>query len=390
MLALFAFILTAGASQSALPAALAAGPAGLAALRPCDWGALQPAVPIMFLALVYHDLVPVIVSYLGGDRRAIRWDFVWPPAGPAGTGRAACGACLLRGPAGSRLLAVVRCGGAQHCLAAASGTPPVILALPAWHGVPCRTAIVLGSLVPLTMFLSWEGVALSLLPAGLADPADSATLLQASLRLAAEGGPPGAALAVLDPAKAVAGSVQVMSSVPSVPAVASLGGTAAENVLDAAVVGVPRAVDPLQVFVRRAGPVVGSVVEGFSFLAVMTSFIGTTLSLSGENVRTRPPARVAKARHAFVEACVQPSSLLACPGGKAGEASKAWRQAQAACLQCWRSCGPAGRSCGAACQHACHFCTHCHAESPLRFATLRAALCAPCRDAAERGAPPAG
>lgn len=72
LLALFAFILTAGASQSALPAALAAGPAGLAALRPCDWGALEPAVPIMFLALVYHDLVPVIVSYLGGDRRAIR------------------------------------------------------------------------------------------------------------------------------------------------------------------------------------------------------------------------------------------------------------------------------------------------------------------------------
>lgn len=64
LLALFAVILTAGAAQSGLPTSLTHGAA--------DWGALQPAVPIMFLALVYHDLIPVIVSYLGGDRRAIR------------------------------------------------------------------------------------------------------------------------------------------------------------------------------------------------------------------------------------------------------------------------------------------------------------------------------
>ncbi|KAL4459158.1 hypothetical protein ABPG75_014023 [Micractinium tetrahymenae] len=235
LLALFAFILTAGASQSVLPAALAAGPAGLAALRPSDWGALEPAVPIMFLALVYHDLVPVIVSYLRGDRRAI------------------------------------------------------------------RTAIVLGSLVPLTMFLSWEAVALSLLPAGLAEPAGGAGLLQASLQLAAEnGGSPAATLAavpaVLDPA-AVLGSVQAVFSVPSVPgmpAVAPLDAALAEGLVDASAVGMPIAVDPLQVFVRRAGPLVGSVVEAFSFLAVMTSFIGTSLSLS-ETLRTEVPPLLAEA-----------------------------------------------------------------------------------------------
>lgn len=259
LLALFAFILTAGASHSALPAALAAGPAGLAALRPCDWGALEPAVPIMFLALVYHDLVPVIVSYLGGDRRAI------------------------------------------------------------------RSAIVLGSLVPLTMFLSWEAVALSLLPAGLADAADSATLLQASLALGAEGGgSPGAALAavpaVLGPADALLGGVQAAGGVPSGAAAASLDAMAAGGgFVDASVVGVPRAVDPLQIFVRRAGPLVGAVVEGFSFLAVMTSFIGTTLSLS-ETLRHEVPPLLAEAgklvqRFAGADIPSETDDELACLAG---------------------------------------------------------------------------
>jgi tyrosine-specific transport protein len=66
LLALFAVILAAGGA--------AAGGGGVAAAAAtADWGALQPALPIIFLALVYHDLVPVIVDYLGGDRKAIRW-----------------------------------------------------------------------------------------------------------------------------------------------------------------------------------------------------------------------------------------------------------------------------------------------------------------------------
>jgi len=77
LLALFAIILTAGLSQSSLPAALLSGGVGdSAGLGPCNWGALEPALPIMFLALVYHDLIPVIVSYLNGDRSAIRWVLV--------------------------------------------------------------------------------------------------------------------------------------------------------------------------------------------------------------------------------------------------------------------------------------------------------------------------
>ncbi len=140
------------------------------------------------------------------------------------------------------------------------------------------------------MFLSWEAVALSLLPAGLADPADSAALLQASLQLGAEGGGAlTAAPAVLGPADALLGGVQAVSGAPSGAAAASLD---AGVLADASVVGVPRAIDPLQIFVRRAGPVVGSVVEGFSFLAVMTSFIGTTLSMSGE----RPPGGAGQGR----------------------------------------------------------------------------------------------
>ncbi|KAI3424069.1 hypothetical protein D9Q98_009432 [Chlorella vulgaris] len=201
LLLLFGVILTAGAAQSGLPGSLAGGHA--------DWAALEPAVPIMFLALVYHDLIPVIVDYLGGDRKNI------------------------------------------------------------------RSAIVLGSLVPLAMFLSWEVVALSLLPSGLAESAAASDghvpLLQTSLQLATSGDAasgPAAAVAV-----AAAGGG---SAVPAVPAVAAASTAAAI------------AVDPLEVFVRRSSPVLGSVVEAFAFLAVMTSFIGTTLSLS-ETLRTEVP-----------------------------------------------------------------------------------------------------
>lgn len=61
-----------------------------------DWSAVGPAVPVIFLALVYHDLVPVVVSKLGGDAGRV------------------------------------------------------------------RAALLLGSVVPLVMFLAWEGVMLAL------------------------------------------------------------------------------------------------------------------------------------------------------------------------------------------------------------------------------------
>ncbi|PRW20529.1 tyrosine-specific transport -like [Chlorella sorokiniana] len=188
LLALFAVILCAGAGQSSLPHSLLHGAS--------DWSAVQPAVPIIFLSLVFHDLTPVIVSYLGGDRARI------------------------------------------------------------------RTALVLGSLVPLGMFLSWEAVALSLLPSGLADAPAAASVMEAALQLA-----PGAEAPL------------------AVDAAVSLDAAAAGLVADTSAV---LAVDPLEVFVRRAPPLIGRLVETFSFLAVGTSFIGTTLSLS-ETLRTEVP-----------------------------------------------------------------------------------------------------
>jgi hypothetical protein len=156
------------------------------------------------------------------------------------------------------------------------------------HFVPCspacRSAIVLGSLVPLSMFLSWEAVALSLLPPGLSDAGSAAaagSVLQASLQLAAGasassalavtsavGGPAAAAAAAA--AGALGGAAEAAASAAAAMPVATLADAPAAL-----------AIDPLEVFVRRSSPLIGSVVEGFSFLAVMTSFVGTTLSLSG-------------------------------------------------------------------------------------------------------------
>ena len=68
LLLLFAVILGVGATEAAdaLPGGHFFG-VGVG-----DWGAVRPALPIMFLALVYHDLVPLIVSFLGGRRATIR------------------------------------------------------------------------------------------------------------------------------------------------------------------------------------------------------------------------------------------------------------------------------------------------------------------------------
>jgi hypothetical protein len=116
------------------------------------------------------------------------------------------------------------------------------------------------------MFVSWEAVALSLLPAGLADSAaapGAASLLQASLQLSAEG------------------SANAAAAVASEIGSSGLGGGGVASALPAALPASLAALDPLEVFVRRSSPLIGSVVEGFSFLAVMTSFIGTAISLSG-------------------------------------------------------------------------------------------------------------
>lgn len=64
LLVMFALILGVGFTQTDVPHAITHGAA--------RWDAIAPAVPIMFLSLVYHDLVPVICCYLKGDRKLVR------------------------------------------------------------------------------------------------------------------------------------------------------------------------------------------------------------------------------------------------------------------------------------------------------------------------------
>ena len=116
---------------------------------------LPPALPIMFLSLVYHDLIPFICSYLNGDATRI------------------------------------------------------------------RQALVLGSVVPLLMFVSWEGVTLSFLENFLENFS----------------GTPGA-------------------------------------------VGAPHA-DPVTLLISESGnPFLGTLITSFSFMAIATSFLGTVMGVS--------------------------------------------------------------------------------------------------------------
>lgn len=217
LLLLFCGIVAAGAAAADVPAAVAHGHA--------DWGALPPAAPIMFLALVYHDLVPLICGYLGGDRAAV------------------------------------------------------------------RSALILGSLVPLGMFVAWEAVAVALLPPALLDPAHALDALQVALPLSPD----------------AAGAV-------------ALGGGGAADAAGAA-----PAVDPLALFVRRSGPAVGAAVQGFSFLAVATSFMGTVMGLS-ETLRSEVPLAAkqaawllrGRALASFEEGEGEAAAAAAAPSGGGG------------------------------------------------------------------------
>jgi tyrosine-specific transport protein len=190
LLVLFAGIITVGFSQQDVPAALAS--------QPAVWTAVTPALPILFLSLVYHDLVPLICSMLGGHRGTI------------------------------------------------------------------RSALVLGSLIPLGMFLSWEAVALSLVPVEIPHGIESANVMEVAMPIAS----------------------QTLSQQPTMVSTTTAVVTAIE-VADG--MGAPLTVDPLQLFVHKSGPVMGSVVQGFSFLAVLTSFLGTTLGLSETLYSEVPP-----------------------------------------------------------------------------------------------------
>ena len=210
LLILFVGILGVGITQNDVVGSLASSPG--------SWTALSPSIPIIFLSLVYHDLVPVICSYLGGDRKLV------------------------------------------------------------------RSALILGSLVPLGMFLSWEAVALSLVPQGLVasalDPMNAAA--GANLHSVVQE----VTMQVSNSGNAAVGAVNsvVSSAQAAINSVAISGG-----MVDGP--GAPLTVDPLQVFVRRSGPVVGFGVQIFSFLAVITSFTATVVGLS-ETMRAELPPMI--------------------------------------------------------------------------------------------------
>ncbi len=63
LLVLFFTILAAGGGMVSLDALLT---------QPTDWSSLSSAFPIVFLTLVYHDLIPVLCMLLGHDRPAVR------------------------------------------------------------------------------------------------------------------------------------------------------------------------------------------------------------------------------------------------------------------------------------------------------------------------------
>ena len=173
LFALFAVIISTGvAEEHDIVNVLASGNS--------SWSDLPPALPIILLSLVYHDLVPVICSMLGGRRKDV------------------------------------------------------------------RTAIVLGSLVPLAMFTSWEAVALSMCHGGWME-----------------------SLSTSNDQEALSLGVQVLHETTGV--------------------------DPLEIFISKSGPVMGTTVQGFSFLAVVTSFFGTTLGLS-ETLQSEVPVLLAKIR----------------------------------------------------------------------------------------------
>ncbi|CAI5936527.1 unnamed protein product [Closterium sp. NIES-64] len=138
-----------------------------------DWSDMSSTLPVIFLALVFHDLVPVLCAYLDADLRKI------------------------------------------------------------------RTALLVGSSVPLAMFLTWDAIVLSISPSSIA---------AAGAAGAAAGANAG------DLASSVLSSVSCPLAFP--------------------------AQDPFQLFMHQATPLQSAAVLAFSFLAVATSFLGSSLALS--------------------------------------------------------------------------------------------------------------
>ena len=218
--------------------------------NPGNWAALTSAFPIIFLSLVYHDLVGVICTYLRNDVKMV------------------------------------------------------------------RSAIFLGSLIPLVMFLSWEAVSLSLLPSNIAVVADNGTGIGGKKN--------GVGAGVIKVVRASltnnnsnqlvftsdgSGSSNAQTIHPSAPNLTTIDPNAAPEVISfssssppstsstpppppttttTTIKQKPMVIDPLEILVARCGPQVGLLVKSFSFLAVMTSFLGTVISTK-ETLRSEVP-----------------------------------------------------------------------------------------------------
>jgi amino acid permease len=215
--------------------------------NPGNWAALTSAFPIIFLSLVYHDLVGVICTYLRNDVKMV------------------------------------------------------------------RSAIFLGSLIPLVMFLSWEAVSLSLLPPNIAVVADN------GIGIGGKKNDVGAAVIRVVQASLTnnnsnqmvfasdGSSSNIQTIPPSAPNLTKIDPNAAPEVISSSSSSSPAStsstpppppptttkqkpmvVDPLEILVARCGPQVGLLVKSFSFLAVMTSFLGTVISTK-ETLRSEVP-----------------------------------------------------------------------------------------------------
>lgn len=54
----------------------------LAQVRIHDWTAISPAIPVMLVALFYHNIIPVVTDQLEGDIPRIRLSLIWGSAIP--------------------------------------------------------------------------------------------------------------------------------------------------------------------------------------------------------------------------------------------------------------------------------------------------------------------
>ncbi|GJP52359.1 hypothetical protein CLOM_g11482 [Closterium sp. NIES-68] len=170
-------------------------------LAVADWSEMPTTLPVIFLALVFHDLIPVICTYLDANLGKI------------------------------------------------------------------RAAIVMGSAAPLSMFLVWDGISLSISPSTLTSATAAgaaATTFSSSLSSLLSS----LSTSLSHLASSLPSSLSTALSTPPLP-----------HSLPHSLLSSPFQ-DPLSLLLLQGTPLQSSIVLTFSFLAVATSFLGTSLALA--------------------------------------------------------------------------------------------------------------